>query len=398
MTGRVDAVAGTDWFKDAVIYHVLIDRFAGLKSQDWQRPAFLGGNLAALAEKIPYLQELGVEVLWLSPFCRTSAYHGYHVTDFYEVEPRFGTTCDLKALIEEAHGAGIRVIADFVPNHCSRLHPFFLEAQRDEGSPYAGWFTFRRRPDRYLCFLDAGELPKLNLDHPPARDHIIGAARHWLSLGLDGFRLDHVLGPGHAFWRSFRQEIKRDYPEALLIGEAWLAGIRWRHLRTIKIRRKYWRWLFGISQEEIQREYVGELDGVLDFVVRDHLCGAVSRREDPAGLEGSLKRRSRLYPPGYLLPTFLDNHDTNRFLYECGGDRKLLCAAAELQFSLDQPAVIYYGTEAGMTHERPVSAHVPHSDLQARRPMPWGKRDEGLFTFYQRLIRRKKGRRPAPTP
>jgi cyclomaltodextrinase len=211
-------MAPTDWFHNAILYQVLIDRFAGVASQDRLRPEFLGGNLRAIAAKLPYLEELGINTLWLSPFCKTSAYHGYHVTDFLTVEPRFGTLEDLRALIACAHGTGMRIIADFVPNHCSHKHPFFQEARKDRQSRYFNWFIFPKWPDDYLCFLDVQELPKLNLDYPETRDHIVGAARYWLSLGLDGFRLDHVIGPKHAFWRYFRGEIKKDYPAAVLIG------------------------------------------------------------------------------------------------------------------------------------------------------------------------------------
>ena len=387
-------MAPTDWFQNAIIYHLLIDRFAGVASADRLQPEFLGGNLRAIAERLPYLEDLGINTLWISPFCKTSAYHGYHVTDFLTVEPRFGTLDDLRSLISSAHSSGIRVIADFVPNHCSRRHPFFQEARKDRQSRYANWFLFDKWPDEYRCFLDVKELPKLNLDHPETRDHIVGAARYWLSLGLDGFRLDHVIGPKHAFWKEFRREIKKDYPAAVLIGEAWLEGISWRHLRTLQISRKYLRWIFGVSQEAIQREYYGELDGVLDFGFRSLMCAhfAHGRGGAPGGtLPQLLRQRLATYPGDYFLPTFLDNHDTSRFLYECANDTEKLKAAARLQFSLEQPPIIYYGTEVGMTHELPVGSGAMHSDLQARQPMIWDRPDCELLAFYKHLIRERKG-------
>ncbi len=383
----------TDWFQKAIIYHVLIDRFAGLTSEERLLPEFLGGNLPAVREKLPYLEDLGINTLWLSPFCKTSAYHGYHVTDFLSIEPRFGTLDDLRKLIECAHASGMRIIADFVPNHCSRKHPFFQEAQKDRQSRYGNWFLFHRWPDDYRCFLDVKELPKLNLDYPETRDHIVGAAKYWLSLGLDGFRLDHVIGPRHSFWKYFRTEIKGDYPAAILIGEAWLEGINWRHLKTLQINHKYLRWMFGVSQESVQREYYGELDGVLDFRFRSMVCAQIAhgRGTNPDEmLHKNLKRRLIKYPPDYFLPAFLDNHDMNRFLYECQNDREKLKVAARLQFSLNQPPIIYYGTEVGMTHELPVGIDGMHSDLQARQPMIWNRQDEELFAFYKQLIRRKK--------
>ena len=85
-------MGGTDWFKNSVIYHILIDRFAGFKSsKGWEKPEFLGGTIQGIIESLPYLDELGINTIWISPFYKTSEYHGYHITDFYQVEPHFGT-------------------------------------------------------------------------------------------------------------------------------------------------------------------------------------------------------------------------------------------------------------------------------------------------------------------
>ena len=108
------------WFKNAIIYHIFIDRFAGFsKKEGWNRPDFLGGNIRGIINKLHYLKELGVNTLWISPFYETSAYHGYHLTNFFRVEPRFGTLKDIKELVEKVHELDVKIIADFVPNHCS---------------------------------------------------------------------------------------------------------------------------------------------------------------------------------------------------------------------------------------------------------------------------------------
>ena len=232
----------TDWFRNAIVYQILIDRFAGFSSQDWNKPHFLGGNLRGIIDRLDYIIDLGVDTIWLSPFYKTSEYHGYAVTDFFKVEPRFGTLADLRELITKVHNADLRIIADFVPNHCSQQHPYFRKAQEDKNNRYVKWFHFRKWPEDYLCFLDVRGLPKLNLDHPETSEHIIEAAKYWLSRGFDGFRLDHVIGPKHRFWKRFKKTIKSEYPEALLLGEAWLEGIRHKHLRTISIRSKHKRW------------------------------------------------------------------------------------------------------------------------------------------------------------
>lgn len=385
-------MADTDWFKQAIVYQIMIDRFAGLKSQEWNKPEFLGGNIKGITEKLGYLKALGVNTLWLSPFYETSAYHGYHVTDFMKVEPNFGTLDDLKELIKKANDHGNRIIADFLPNHCSSQHPFFLEAQKDKRSKYFKWFTFNPWPHEYLCFLDVKALPKLNLDYPEARDYIINTAKYWLSIGIDGFRIDHVIGPKHSFWKHFTAEIKAAYPRAVLIGEAWFAGIRFDHLKTIHIKNKIMRWLVGVSQDSVQKEYYGELDGVLDFrfleLVKIHI--AHSRGPDESkNLGAVLKRHFAAYPRDYFLATFLDNHDMNRFLFECNNDTEKLKAAAAIQFQFEQPIIIYYGTETGMSHDGSVVINKPYSDLKARQPMNWQNPNIEILNFYKELIKNR---------
>ena len=380
------------WFKQAIVYHILIDRFAGFKSGDWNKSEFLGGNLKGITEKLGYLKDLGINTLWLSPFFETSAYHGYHVTDFMKVDPNFGGLEDLEELIKNANENGIRIIADFVPNHCSKHHPFFLEAQNNKSSKYFKWFTFNKWPHDYLCFLDVKELPKLNLDCPETRDYIINAAKYWLSIGIDGFRLDHVMGPKHSFWKYFRKEIKAAFPQTVLIGEAWLEGIRFKHLKTLQIRNKFIRWLFRGSQDSLQKDYCGELDGVLDFRFLELMKINIIRNRDSGlseTLRSALKRHFAGYPRDYFLPTFLDNHDMNRFLFECNNDIEKLKTAATVQFQIEQPVIIYYGTEAGMTHNNPVKVNKPGSDLEARQPMNWQNPNIEVFNFYRELIKNR---------
>ena len=380
------------WFSRAIIYHILIDRFAGLKSNEWHKPRFLGGNLKGIISKLDYLQDLGINTIWLSPFYKTSEYHGYAVTDFYKVDPRFGTLADLQELIDKSHAANLHIIADFVPNHCSDKHPYFIDACENKDSEYHKWFDFRNWPDDYICFLDVRSLPKLNLVYPAARDHIIEAARYWLNRGFDGFRLDHVIGPKHIFWRRFRKEIKADFPEAVLLGEAWMEGVRHKHLRTIYIRSKHKRWK-TITQDQVQQEYYKELDGVLDFsflnLLKDHFNPRKSEA-DLNTLKKKIEGHFNRYNSDYFLATFLDNHDMNRFMFEIGNNKPLLFEAARIQFQYKQPVIIYYGTEAGMTHKGSVMEKRPHADLEARQPMIWDHQDTEILNFYTELIASRK--------
>ncbi len=385
----------SSWFKDSIVYQILIDRFAGYdEGKAYDKPEFMGGNLSGIIEKMDYLHDLGINTIWLSPFYMTDKYHGYHVTDFFQVESKFGNIDVLKQLISTAHNRNIRIIADFVPNHCSNRHPFSIEAKQNIRSKYCNWFYFRRWPDKYLCFLQVKSLPKLNLNNRETLHHIIEAAKFWLDKGIDGFRLDHVVGPPVRFWKTFSKEIKSSFKDAVLIGEAWLSGIRYRDLKTLGLNNKILKWAFDFRQEDVQKEYVGILDGVLDFSLRDRLVEFIAWKENPGDhlgqLENLLKHHYGKYPPGYLLPNFIDNHDMSRFIFECGQSIEKLKLALEIQFSQPHPPIIYYGTETGLSHQKPVIINKPYADLEARHPMPWNNLNNELIDFCRELIAARK--------
>ena len=379
---------GKRWIKNAVIYQILIDRFAGFCSVDrWDSPRFLGGNFRGIVDTLPYLEELGVDAVWLTPHYQCSAYHGYHVTDYFQTDPHFGSIDEFQELVETIHSLNMRIIIDYVPNHCSRMHPFFQEAVADRLSEYKKWFYFIRWPDKYLCFLSIDEIPKLNLEHPPVRNHIVQAMDFWLSMGVDGVRLDHVIGPSHRFWQYFTEKIRGTYPDVVLLGEAWMMGIRFHELQTILMRQRYWRWMQHKNFDGLLGSYVGVLDGVLDFGVQ-HLFRKYfgSNRCDEDGFRRMITRHYHHFPSDYVLPGFLDNHDMDRFLFHCSNHLACLKAAAEQLLRLPQPVILYYGTESGLSQDRSMWSVRSHGDLMARQPMNWDSINWELFGFFQDLI------------
>lgn len=378
------------WFRSAKIYQILIDRFAGADIS-CNKPDFLGGTIEGITGKLDYLSDLGINVIWLSPFWSTDKYHGYHILDFMTVDPRFGTEEQLRILIKEAHLRSIKVITDFVPNHISKDHPFFKNACSDRKSRYFKWFYFNNWPDDYLCFLDVKGLVKLNLDNPETARYIIDTAKYWLSTGIDGYRIDHIIGPSHKFWRRFYNEIKECYPESVLLGEAWGPGFSPENFKTINIRHKFIRKIFGISQESIQKEYIGEMDGVLDFwlnelIVKESVYGRGFTHNKE--FRKKVNRHFNKYPEDYLLPAFLDNHDMNRFLWICKGDADVLLEALEFLISTRQPVIIYYGTERGMKNSDAVNHLHPNSDLYVREPVNWSEIDQKLYDRVKLLLRK----------
>lgn len=381
--------------KKLSIYHIFIDRFAGFPSNATDtKPKWIGGNLKGIIEKLPYIKSLGMNAIWLSPFYKTSDYHGYSVTDFYEIDSHFGTKKDLKKLVSSCHASGIKVIIDYVPNHCSSLHPFFLDAQRNRNSKYEHWFTFTKWPKKYLCFLQIKELPKLNLQNRETRDYIIGNALYWVKeFDIDGLRLDHALGPSDEFWKEFSSKIKKTKQNVVLLGEVWLQGIKFRDIKTLNmggiVQAYHRRKILGEKlQDFAMRHYAGILDGCLDFtftkLVKDF---AIKGKISENTFREKLKDHYKKFPKDFLLPTFLDNHDMNRFLFEAKGKKEKLMKAAKLQWSIHQPKIIYYGTEVGMSQEKDIKKARSHGDLAVRKKMIWDekKQDRKLLAFYRGL-------------
>lgn len=363
----------TEWIKHSIIYHVLIDRFAGFSEQaDAGKDTFCGGNLKAVEQKLDHIQNLGADTLWLSPFYSTTSYHGYHITDYSQVEPQFGTLADLKNLIAACKRRNMRIIADVVPNHCSVQHPWFKQAMASRQSKYFSWFTFNDWPCRYLSFLDFPELAKFNLQNPAVADWFIENMVQWAHLGFDGFRIDHVVGLPDVFIQKLSETLKAFNPAFVLLGEAWTEGMHFKHLKTLRLRGRYNYWKQGFKQTDIQRHYIGLLDGVLDFgwrqLVLDHIQLA---NTNPVKLEKLIDSYNHLYPAGFLLPRFLDNHDTSRLMHACKQDETLYLEILTLLFKQDQPVIIYYGTESGLTHQKPVRAGEAFSDLLARSLINW---------------------------
>jgi len=172
----------------------------------------------------------------------------------------------------------------------------------------------------------------------------------------------------------------------------------WEYLPNMRLRGKTLRRLFRLlDQEATQREYRGILDGTLDFYARSlflkHIAHKPESQIDMHALQEKLMRHYKKYPASFRLPVFLDNHDTNRFLFECNGDRNKLKRALAFMFSLDQPVILYYGTEAGLVNENPVKTSVPFSDLGARGLMDWTNPDPDMAEYIRMLAHARRHNR-----
>lgn len=356
-----------EWTHQAVIYQIFVDRFNPGGQREWLNPetpaGFYGGRIKGITEKLDYIATLGANVLWLTPIFPSPSHHGYDATDLLEVEPRLGSKADLKELLDAAHQRRMRVLLDFVPNHWSHLHKTFQEAIHNPDSRYRDWYIFKHWPDEYETFFGVKELPQVNLRNPEAKKAMLEAAAYWLEFGIDGYRVDYALGPTPDFWADFRRVTRSIKPDCWTFGEV-------------------------VEPSDSQLAFDGGLDGCLDFILMEGIRRAIAFKQWSGSQLGEfLVRHNYYFPPPYSRPSFLDNHDMNRFLWAVEGDKRRLRLAALCQFTLPGPPIIYYGTEVGLSQERDVRQDGRGLPEESRLPMLWGNsQDLELMEDYRQLI------------
>jgi glycosidase len=395
------------------IYHIFVDRFSTgneekdnelslkhtVKELDDYSQSFLGGNLKGIIKRFDYIKNLGVEAIWISPFYRTSAYHGYHITDFFSIDERFGNNEDLKEIVKIAHENNIKIILDFIPNHCSNKHPLFLDSQKNPKSKYRDWFVYKKWPNKYLCFLDFSELPKLNLYNKDCHQYILETAKHWIKeFDIDGYRIDHAIGPPTFFWKELKKETQKIKKDFILIPEIWFSGIKWRHLKTFYFLHKKNKKInltlllkiicsSNVKKQDIVYDYLTPyFDAIFDFTLSEFLR---KNHQNQKKVQNFSKGRKNLFndKDSYV---FLDNHDMPRFSFLCNNKKEQYKEGARLLFSLKKPVVIYYGNEIALEQKNHLD-QKNHQDKEFRRFMKWeinGKEKE-ILDFMKKELEKK---------
>ncbi len=397
------------WYEKAVVYCLDIDTF-----QDSNGDGV--GDIQGLIGRLDYLARLGIDCLWLHPIHPSPGRDdGYDVTDFYNVDPRFGTLGDFAELLHEARSRGIRVIIDLVVNHTSDEHPWFRSARSSPDSPYRDWYVWSQTepPDRRQGMVFPGEQdetwtydeaagawyyhrfyafqPDLDIANPEVRREIKKIASFWLQLGVAGFRMDAVpfiieeTEPGNpdspkdfGFLTELRQHAQWRRGDAVLLAEANV-------------------------EPEALKEFFGDAGGsanrlhmLFDFMLNGRLMLALARR-DPEPVIEALRDTPAL-PAGAQWATFLRNHDEvdlsrltadqRNDVYEqfgpeehmrvydrgirrrlapmLGNDRRHIELAYALQFSLRGTPVLRYGEEIGMGEDLSLPGRYA-----VRTPMQW---------------------------
>jgi alpha-amylase len=367
-----------EWRRSGVCYEVFVRSFYDSDGDGV-------GDLRGLVSRLDYINDgdptttgdLGATCIWLMPIAQSPSYHGYDVTNYYEINRDYGTNDDFRLLMTEARRRGIHVIVDLVLNHLSSEHPLFRSAVLDAASPYRDWFIWSPTPrpspgweapvwhragnrDEYYYGLFWGGMPDYNLANAEATAKLKDVARFWLEeMGVDGFRIDAVghlfEGPAgewkhdpraHPWLRDYKAYVRGVNPAAFTIGEVW-DGI-----------------------DAIRPYYPDQLDSYFMFEVADGLINAV-RSGSAAPLVAAVTKAQRELPPGRWSP-FLRNHDQTRTMTELQGHAQRARLAATLLLTMPGFPFLYYGEELGMVGDKP--------DPRLRTPMHWTLEPAAGFT------------------
>ncbi len=437
--GVVDAEAGRidtpDWVRDAVFYQIFPDQFARSGRvpapgplEAWDAPptlaGFKGGDLYGIAERLPYLADLGITALYLTPIFQSASNHRYHTYDYLTVDPLLGGDAALRELLDAAHARNMRVVLDGVFNHTGRgFWAFHHILETGLASPYIDWFHVDRDllaggaglnayptrprtpmsgeadgegvPDEpetadpgsgadargsygglaYEAWWGLPALPKINTDHAPAREHLLSVAEHWLHFGIDGWRLDVPEEIRDAtFWEEFRRRCRAIRPDAYLVGEIWheahdwLDGRRFDAVMNYPLAEAILGFCAGSRLDRSLVEFHGEYR-------------ANVHPSDGPAFAAELERILRLYDPAVTAVqlNLLDSHDTPRFLSLAGGDGDSLRLGTLLLGTLIGAPCVYYGDEVGLEGGM---------DPDCRRAFPSdaAARDESMHAFFRDVL------------
>ncbi len=389
-------ISTPDWVKHTIFYQIFPDRFAISSRvekpgnfEQWDTPptefGFKGGDLLGVVEHLDYLEDLGINAIYINPIFQSASNHRYHTYDYYQVDPLLGGDAAFQELLDEAHHRGFRVILDGVFNHASRgFFQFNHILEAGEKSPYFDWFHVRGFPlgayqgkPNYQCWFNLPALPEFNLKNPKVRKFLLEVARYWLEWGIDGWRLDFPDRIDHDFWQEFRQVVKEVNSEAYIVGEIpwdaqpWLQGDQFDAVINYPFARACLGFFVGAN---------------VDNRAKSKIMGVpLASFLDAPTFASHIEELLHLYPRENVLVqlNLLDSHDTPRFLSLAKGDKSALRLATFFQMTYPGTPCIYYGDEIGLLGGR---------DPGCRRTFPWDRTrwDMDLLRFVKGCIALRK--------
>lgn len=381
-------------------FHFVEDWYdtAGLKQSPWLPEgnpdwwSFYGGDIPGVVQKLDYLTDLGVNILYFNPLWEAKSNHKYDAANFARVDPHFGCEAELKELVAQAHKRGMKVVLDVAFNHSGESFWAFRDTvEKGPDSPYWDWYDWHIWPlpeplppdfqpkEHYQCWWGIKDMPDLNFDlarsHPfenyvrdienaevnwPLVNHVLESAEWWIAqIGMDGFRLDVPDEVPWWFWELFNQRIKAIKPDTWLVGEIWYNAEAW-------VSPRYF---------DSVMNYAYFKNPALEFFVMKAIAKAEFERKIEEGLAAYPRAATR------AMMNLLGSHDTIRIMEIAEGETILVKRAVFFQMSFPGVPHIYYGDEIGMFGGK---------DPDNRRPFYWKySSDEAaldLRDFYRCLI------------
>lgn len=361
---------------EAVVYQIFPERFAnGDPGNDpegteaWgglptPRNSF-GGDLRGIIDRMDYLRELGITLLYLTPVFQSTSNHKYNIRDYYDIDPQFGTLDDARELVKKAHQAGIRVFFDAVFNHTgSDFFAFADVLEHQDGSPYYDWYHIDSLPVsmekvNYYTFANhIPYMPKLRTENPHVREYFYDVGRFWIrEIGIDGWRLDVCDEVDHEFWRGFRKACEETDPKSALIGE--------------------------IMHEASSFLQGKELDAIMNYPFLYAMVDFFARRTSDVHHFMDILAQNRVIYMEQItrqMWNLLDSHDTHRFLTLAKGQHDRLRLASAFQFLYIGTPYIYYGDEVGLD-----GGYDPY----CRQCMIWDEKHQAtdLLDHFKAIIR-----------
>jgi glycosidase len=374
----VDLPRKPSWFSDAIFYQIFVERFANgnpdISPKDvvtWDSDptpkSFYGGDLEGIRQNLAYLQELGINAIYLTPIFESISNHKYDTIDYMEIDAHFGDKDTFRKLVDEAHEKGIRIILDAVFNHCSeQFAPFQDVLEHGESSKYKDWFRIKEFPvnqiePNYEMFASVPYMPRFNTANRNVQNYLFDIVRYWTTeFHIDGWRLDVADEPDHCFWREFRKVVKDLDQDLVIIGEVWHDSMPW---------------LQGDQFDTVMNYPI--MHQAINFFAK----GDIDAREFSEVLTMQLMK----YPDmiNEMMFNLLDSHDTERFLFMCKENKNNLMNAAAFIFGYLGSPCIYYGTEIGLTGGY---------DPGCRKGFNWNTKewDHELHNWYKKLIQIRK--------
>ena len=395
--GKMMGIKTPDWVKHAVFYQIFPDRFSrsprlqhppGIQFKPWGAPpseqGFQGGDLLGIVDRLDYLENLGVNALYLNPIFSSASNHRYHTFDYMTIDPLLGGDAAFRELLDRAHERDIRVVIDGVFNHCGRgFWPFHHILEAGKRSPYFDWFRVKgwplrpyhsneQQPHNYAAWWNLPALPKLNTVNPGMRRYLLEVARHWIEFGADGWRLDvpeEIDDP--PFWREFRRVVKKSNADAYTVGEIWHEAEEWLQGDRFD----------AVMNYVLSRAAYGYFGA--ETVPRDYRPGGYAiEKLDTLAFAAAIERMLERYDWQVVTAQFnlLNSHDTARNLWALDGDASGVRLCLLLQMTLPGAPCIYYGEEIGMNGG---------PDPGCRGAFPWDEKeswDGEMLGFYRQAI------------